>query len=96
MEKVWETKFNETYNSSGWSNIYSKIVKSVPCEKLSEFKYKLLHNLIYPRYILNKWKPSVSNDSSFVMRQKLWNTYFSSVKESMMYGIKWVRLLELT
>ena len=71
MEKVWETKlFNQTYNSSEWSNIYSRMVKSVPCKKLSEFQYKLLYNLIYRGYILNKWKPSVSSHY-FVMRQKL-------------------------
>ena len=103
MEKVWETKFNQTYNSSEWSNIYSRMVKSVPCKKLSEFKYKLLHNLIYPGYILNKWKPSVSSHCSFchetetlenlLFKCERINDVWNKVGQVIRVNIKWKHLV---
>ena len=103
MEKVWETKFNQTYNSSKWSNIYSRMVKSVPCKKLSEFRYKLLHNLIYPMYILNKWKPSVSSHCSFchetetlehlLFKCERINDVWNKVGQVIRVNIKWKHLV---
>lgn len=65
MEKVWQTKFKRIHSIADWKNIYVRKIKSIPCTKLREFNYKLIHNLIYPGYILNKWKPSVSRNCSY-------------------------------
>ena len=65
MEKVWTRKFTAHFDVADWRNIYNRKIKSIPCAKLGEFNYKLIHNLIYPGYILNKWKPSVSSHCSF-------------------------------
>ena len=65
MERVWENKFNKSYSTTQWKSIYNRKIKLVPCVKLKEFNYKLIHNLIYSGYILNKWKPSISRNCSF-------------------------------
>ena len=65
MEKVWENKFNKRYSFSEWASIYKRKIKLLPCVKLKEFNYKLIHNLIYSGYIVNKWKPSVPRNCTY-------------------------------
>ena len=52
MEKVWNRKFTAHFDVADLRNIYKWKIKSIPCTKLGEFNYKLIHNLIYPGYIL--------------------------------------------
>ena len=59
MEKVWSRKFKTNITTQEWSQIYSRKVISIPCRKLAEFNYKLIHNLVFSGYIINKWNSSV-------------------------------------
>jgi len=56
MEKSWAKQFDKEITTLKWENIYIRRVKGLPDKKLSEFVYKLLHNLIMCRKVLFKWK----------------------------------------
>ena len=36
-----------------------KKIKTIPCKKISEFNYKILHNLLVTGYILSKWNKNI-------------------------------------
>jgi len=56
MEKHWSKIFDLRTANSGWKEIYMNGVHSLPCTKLKEFAYKMVHGLLVSREILNKWK----------------------------------------
>ena len=61
METRWGTILNKTLSTNDWKQIYKRKIANVVCKRLSEFNYKLIHNLIYTGYIPSKWKVSISN-----------------------------------
>ena len=65
MEKVWSRKFKICITIQDWSQIYFRRVKSIPCKKLAEFNYKLIHNLVFSGYIINKWNSSVPRKCTY-------------------------------
>ncbi len=56
MEKSWCKQFDKNISHEKWELIYIRRVKMLPDNKLSEFLYKLIHNLIVSRSVLFKWK----------------------------------------
>jgi len=56
MEKHWSKIFDLRTANSGWKEIYMNGVHSLPCTKLKEFAYKIVHRLLVGREILNRWK----------------------------------------
>jgi len=56
MEKSWAKHFDREISIPKWEQIYVRRVNKIPGRKLSEFMYKLLHNLILCRKTLFKWK----------------------------------------
>ena len=61
MEKWWLKHFNRDIDMYKWENIYINRVHGLPDNKLKEFMYKLLHNLLPCRETLFKWKKEESN-----------------------------------
>ena len=61
MEKNWCSKFDKKFNHDDWRLIYRRKVGGILCKKLSEFNYKIIHNLVYTGYILSKWKFGISS-----------------------------------
>ena len=61
MKKRWQCIFEIKLLDEDWSNIYRRKIKNQLCTKCSEFNYKLIHNLIYSGYIINKWNKSIPN-----------------------------------
>ncbi len=59
MENVWEREFNlENYN---WEEIYKRNVWNLSDKKLSEFKYKILNNILSNRSMISKWNKNINN-----------------------------------
>ncbi len=59
MEHVWEREFNlENYN---WEEIYKRNVWNLSDKKLSEFKYKILNNILSNRSMISKWNKNINN-----------------------------------
>ena len=56
MEKSWAKQFNREICTSTWEKIYVNRIYKLPDNKLSEFMYKLINNLIVCRKTLFKWK----------------------------------------
>ena len=54
-EEKWEDKLNIS-EQIDWQIIWSFNLQAVKENKISEFNFKLLHNLIPHRYNLYKWK----------------------------------------
>ena len=65
MENTWNKKFQTQFLTIDWQKMYIRKIKNIPCMKLAEFNYKLIHNLVVTRYILNKWNKSVSEKCVF-------------------------------
>ena len=59
MEKCWNVTFGHKYLHCEWKNIYLRKIKNIPCKKISEFNYKILHNLLVTGYILSKWNKNI-------------------------------------
>ena len=88
MEKRWSIKFETNYLKYDWINIYHRKIKNIHCDKIAEFNYKLLQNLVITGYTLSKWKKNISplciycqeNDTpehmifSCSRIQNIWNT----------------------
>ena len=60
MESVYSREFNIEGNRDFWKKIYVQKVKEIKIIKLSEFNFKLLHNIIPCGKILCKWKDNIS------------------------------------
>ena len=56
MESSWSKLLGKKIDSSKWEDIYLRRVKDLPDNKLSEFLYKIIHNLVMCRSTLYKWK----------------------------------------
>ena len=60
MERVWEHEFKTPFTYTQWRNLYLIRVHKLP-NKLSDFMYKMIHNLILCRKTLKKWKRVVND-----------------------------------
>lgn len=60
LEKYWGKLFKIDFIYSDWKNIYMNSVHAIPCNKLKEYAYKMLHGLLVSREILYKWKKTDS------------------------------------
>lgn len=56
MEKHWCKTFRFKITDSNWKEIYMNGIHGLPCTKLKEFAYKMIHGLLVSREILHKWK----------------------------------------
>ncbi len=59
MEKKWARMLSKDIAESQWRKIYSCRIHSLSDNKLKEFMYKLIHNLIPCREMLVKWKKAI-------------------------------------
>lgn len=61
MESVWANIFllDDTYV---WENIYTEKIKKIFDKNVSEFNYKLLHNLITCNKYVSKWKTDLDKN----------------------------------
>lgn len=61
MESVWANTFllDDTYE---WENIYTEKIKKIFDKNVSEFNYKLLHNLITCNKYVSKWKTDLDKN----------------------------------
>ena len=57
-ERYWSRRLN--IMTINWQAIYTSKIKNFPERKISEFNYKLIHNLVASGYILSKWNPNFS------------------------------------
>ena len=60
MESVWSREFHILKHKDIWSSIYNRKVKQFPVRKIAEFNYKILQNILYTGYKINKWNKKVS------------------------------------
>lgn len=60
MESVFNKEFNIINKQQTWKTIYEQKIVSIKIEKLREFNFKLLHNIVPCGYILSKWNDKVN------------------------------------
>ena len=65
MEKQWQAEFGFSIEREWWENIYRRNCLQLFDRKLSEFKFKLLHNLLACKEKLYKWKIDMSEKCRF-------------------------------
>ncbi len=63
MEKVWENLFG--LEGLDWAGIYERNVANVRDNKIAEFKYKILTDIICPRNKISKWNPNIDEKCPF-------------------------------
>ena len=59
-EKMWEKELNLTIQNHEWTNIYKNITNSIKYRKYSEFKFKILHNILPCGKLISKWNKTKS------------------------------------
>ena len=59
-EQYWQNLFDLEMLNSDWTRIYNAKVWHIPIQKISEFNYKILHNLITCRNSVSKWKKEIT------------------------------------
>ena len=103
MESVWAKKFNFSNSSKMWNLVYKQKILDVKIVKISEFNYKLLHNIVPCGKILSKWQHHISErcktckeiETSEHMLfecekvKKIWNIISKCVK----VNIKWKNIV---
>ena len=62
MEVKWSKEFGFENEKCLWTKIYSQKVILLFDKKLSEFNFKLLHNIVPCGYVLAKWEPQIVAD----------------------------------
>ena len=60
MEKVWCCKFNFESTVNTWKSVYLQKIKYICDNKLAEFNFKILHNIVPTGYNLSKWKYDIN------------------------------------
>ena len=66
-QKVWCHKFNIEYKSTCFKDIYNRKIKDEKIAKLSDFKYKLLHNILITNSVRHKWNNDFSKDCTYCL-----------------------------
>ena len=54
-EKMWEKSLSLEMSNCDWSNVYTTNVKDLQYKKFSEFKYKILHNILPCGKLVSRW-----------------------------------------
>lgn len=77
VENYWQREFDLEITSEMWKSIYRRNCKNIFDNKLCEFKYKLLHNLLCCNEKLFKWKrrPS-SNCNACHLKETIKHMFF--------------------
>ena len=57
---MWEKELNLTIQIHEWTNIYKNITNSIKYRKYSEFKFKILHNILPCGKLISKWNKTKS------------------------------------
>ena len=65
MESVYAKEFSFENHISFWRKIYSQKIVSIKIPKLSEFNYKILHNIVPCGKVLSKWKQHISEKCQY-------------------------------
>ena len=60
MEAVWSKQFGFKNTASLWNSVYTQKLKVFNDNKLAEFNFKVLHNIIPTGYNLSKWNTNIS------------------------------------
>ena len=56
MESIYSNEFSFDNNFTIWKNIYDQKIEEIPIPKISEFNYKIMHNIVPCGMYLSKWK----------------------------------------
>ena len=56
MESIYSNEFSFDNNFTIWNNIYDQKIEEIPIPKISEFNYKIMHNIVPCGMYLSKWK----------------------------------------
>ena len=59
VEKIWEKRFNISLCNSDWQIIYMTNFKELKYRKFSEFKYKILHNILPCGKLVARWNKDI-------------------------------------
>ena len=59
MENRWSKEFNFENSAKVWKSIYWQKISCIHDNKLAEFNYKILHNILPCGYILSKWNADI-------------------------------------
>ena len=61
LQRIWCNEFNIDNHCQCSEDIYRRKVKNVPIQKLEEFNYKILTNILDTGNFLSKWKRDISD-----------------------------------
>ena len=61
METIYSREFKFENVKSIWKNVYSQKVKWMKIIKISEFNFKLLHNIVPCGKVISKWQQDISS-----------------------------------
>ena len=61
METIYSREFKFENVKSIWKNVYSQKVKLIKIIKISEFNFKLLHNIVPCGKVISKWQHDISS-----------------------------------
>ena len=59
MEVVWSSKFNFVNTVNTWKSVYCQKIINVRDNKLAEFNFKVLNNIVPTGYYLSKWNNDI-------------------------------------
>ena len=59
-EKMWARELNLTLQHLEWRDIYQNIITSTKYKKFSEFKFKIIHNILPCGKLISKWEKTKS------------------------------------
>ena len=60
MEHIWCNEFNIDEHHKYWEDIYTQKVQKIPFQKLKEFNYKILTNILVSGSLLSRWNKTIS------------------------------------
>ena len=64
-ERMWQKRLNIEITPERWKDIYFENIKVIKYKKFSEFKFKVLHNILTNRQALSKWKINISPNCAY-------------------------------
>ncbi len=103
MEHKWCNEFHIERYQSTWKDIYLRKIISNPIQKLREFNYKLINNIVICGKTVSLWNPNVSSLCEFCNEmntvrhmlfeckrvQSVWNMYGKRIK----CNIQWKHII---
>jgi hypothetical protein len=94
MESLYSREFNFENTQNIWSNVYQQKLKDVQVNKLSNFNFKVLHNIVPCGYVLSKWQRGVQEKCEIcneieTMKHMLYNcASVNSIWQIVSYALK--------